>query len=544
MPIDCPYRCVVLIKPAKEGRPVEPDGQSSSDAPVAPTAPDSGRYEPWWRVVQLYGPVLLIVVLSAMSIRRNTMFETEEASLWAGHLSIHKLFHLLSKVDAVHGTYYLMLHVLFRIFGTSPLVMRLPAVVGGALAVYVVNVLTRRLTGSRGTAAIAALLTALAPYVLFWASSGRSYGLDAGLALLGTLVFVWAVQPDGRRPPVWLRWVVYAVVVVFAGYMHEMTTLALAAHFVTLLCIRARRRVILQWLAAAVASALALIPLVIISSQEKSQLAWVQEPGMAKIRLLLTQFYGPEPVSIALLLLLIVVGIVYRMPAAEPGRRLTLHTVALPLFLVPPVLLFIESQISTPLFGGNHYILYCLPASLMLAAAGITKIAAVAGQRDVRLRAVSVVVLLAAVAASEAVPLNRLRGGTGYLQDVGPLARYVGAHARPGDLAVYLPAGYEYTPLGYPADFRDVKDAAAKVGPNRAALYRGIKMTHAQEIHNLLAHRRVWAIGLLHETTYVGRHRIELRTLTRHFRLVSEHHWHYAQVELFVRVHHRAPSVP
>lgn len=492
--------------------------------------------ERWIGRLLLFGPVALMLLLGALAIGRPSMFGTEEASLWAGRLSSAKLYNLINHLDAVHGLYYFGLHAVFKIFGSNVITLRLPSLIGSAITVLVVNVLTRRLTGSAGTAAIAAVLTAIAPFFVFWGVSGRSYGIDPAFALTGTLVFVWALQTDSRRPPEWVRWVIYAFVVAVGGYLHEMTFLAVAAHAVTLAIVRPRWRTVLSWLAAAVGAGLAMVPIIRLSSRERDQLGWIGRPGWSKLKLIVNQFFGPEPTTVWLLLLLIVVGAIFAMRAPR-GGRLDVRSVALPLLVVPPALLYAESYVSSPLFGGNHYILYCVPAGLMLAAVGLIRISRAVGRHHTQLGWLTVAAALVIVAVSEVVPLNRLRSGAGYPQDLGPVARFVAANSRPGDLAVYLPAGYTYTPLGYPKEFANVSSAAVLISPNQADTFRGIRMSVAQEHVNLLDHDRVWAIGLLDESTYERRHRMELRALSKHFRLVTERSYPGAQVALYVRVH-------
>jgi mannosyltransferase len=515
---------------------VDAEPELGPEGDLEPSEPGVAPRERWVRRALLFGPVVLMLLFGSLAIGRQSMFGTEEASLWAGRLPTAKLFHLLNHLDAVHGLYYFGLHVMFKIFGSNVVTLRLPSLIGAALSVLVVNALTRRLTGSPGTGAIAAVLTVLAPFFLFWGVSGRSYGIDPAFALTGTLIFVWALQSDGRRPPEWVRWILYTLVVAVGGYLHEMTVLALAAHAVTLAIVRPRWCTVLMWLAASVGALAAMIPIISISARERGQLGWIARPGWSKLHLILVDFFGPEPTTLAVMLALVLVGVVFAI-RAPGGGRLDLRSVALPLFVVPPALLYAESYLSTPLFGGNHYILYCLPAGLMLAAAGLMRIARAVERHHVRLGWLTVAVVLVFVAVTEALPLNRLRGGAGYPQDLGPVARFVGAHSQPGDLAVYLPAGYEYTPLGYPDDFRNVTSAAVLISPNKADVFRGIRMSMAQERVNLLDHQRVWAIGLLDEPSYKGRHEMELRTLTKHFRLVTERSYHEAQVALYVRVH-------
>ena len=79
--------------------------------------------------------------------RHSSMGNDEVATRWAALLSLHQLAHLLNTVDAVHGTYYLIMHGWMAV-GTSPAVIRIPSVISMTAAVAMTVIIARRLTGS------------------------------------------------------------------------------------------------------------------------------------------------------------------------------------------------------------------------------------------------------------------------------------------------------------------------------------------------------------------------------------------------------------
>src|SRR5690349_23076877 len=123
--------------------------------------------------------------------RQSSMGNDEVATKWAALLNWDQLQHLLRRVDAVHGFYYALMHVWAKV-GTSPAVLRVPSVIAMAVAVALVAVIARRLTGSGWTAVFAALIMAVTPSISYYPQTPRSSPL-----------FLAAVpaRPRTRTPP-------------------------------------------------------------------------------------------------------------------------------------------------------------------------------------------------------------------------------------------------------------------------------------------------------------------------------------------------------
>ena len=106
-----------------------------------------------WRAAAVrYAPVAAAAGAMALAgvwglSRDSAMGNDEVVSRWAALLSLRQLAHLLSRIDAVHGLYYLLLHGWMAV-GTSPAVMRIPSVIAMTLAAGMLVVIGRRLAGS------------------------------------------------------------------------------------------------------------------------------------------------------------------------------------------------------------------------------------------------------------------------------------------------------------------------------------------------------------------------------------------------------------
>ena len=97
---------------------------------------------------------------------------------------------------------------------------------------------------------VAAALTALAPFMIFYSAEARAYQLMTVLVVLSTLALLTAVERGGAR---W--WIAYAACVCLAAYAHYTSVFALAAQLLWVLWAHpaARRAALLASACAAIA---------------------------------------------------------------------------------------------------------------------------------------------------------------------------------------------------------------------------------------------------------------------------------------------------
>lgn len=101
--------------------------------------------------------------------------------------------------------------------------LRLPSVIAGTLTIPAVFWLGVRTTG-RTAGLIAAALTTLAPFMIYYSAEARGYAIMMAFVVLSTLALLAAV--DGRRT--W-AWALYALFSVAAVYTHYTSVFVLAA---------------------------------------------------------------------------------------------------------------------------------------------------------------------------------------------------------------------------------------------------------------------------------------------------------------------------
>jgi hypothetical protein len=131
--------------------------------------------------------------------------------------------------------------------GTSSELLRLPALIAGTATIPLVYVLGLRTVGRRA-ALLAAALTALSPFMIYYSAEARAYGLLMFLVAGSTLSMLLALDTGRRR-----YWALYAVCSAAAFYTHYTCVFVLAVQLLWLLWAhpKARRPALLANAAAA-----------------------------------------------------------------------------------------------------------------------------------------------------------------------------------------------------------------------------------------------------------------------------------------------------
>jgi mannosyltransferase len=160
------------------------------------------------------------------------------------------------------------------------------------------------------------------------------------------------------------------------------------AHGITVLLARYGQPVVRRGLTAAIAGTVLAFPVLLFSLIQHGAIGWIGYPSWPAIRLLLQDYFGATAVAVVLLAICIVAAVLppreawpERLggrPAAavlpwwrSPG--VSLPSVAVPLLLVPAVILIVESYVLHPLFV-DRYVLYGEAGAALLAGAGVYRI--------------------------------------------------------------------------------------------------------------------------------------------------------------------------
>ncbi|MEU4210346.1 glycosyltransferase family 39 protein [Streptomyces sp. NPDC026206] len=436
-------------------------------------------------------PAGVMLLLGLWGLDRGTMWRDEGATFQVARRSLPEIGHLLGSIDAVHGLYYLLMHPVLALRADET-ALRLPSVAAAAATAALVAVIGSRLARPR-VGLWAGLLYAVTPFVSHYAQEGRSYALVAAGAALATWLLIRAAENDSPYG----RWAAYAAVVAVTALLHEFAVLLLAAHAVTLLASRVPWRVLGRWGCAAAGVCVVLAPLVVVSRRQGEQVSWIRTPGYEQAEALLYAFAGPGEAVVTVTVLLAVVALLVPLPRTE---RLGLNAVALPLAVVPPVLLYAASQ-RQPLFL-DRYLLFSLAGVPLLAAAGAERLLGFLPWRRVVTAAGVTAVAVAFVTQLPFHERERLPAGRG--DELARVAAVVGRVAQHGDAVLFLPLHERRTALAYPRDFSGLRDLTLGQSPAASGTLFGEEVGAeelAARMRRLPARQRVWVVA---DTTTVG----------------------------------------
>ncbi|MER5760038.1 glycosyltransferase family 39 protein [Streptomyces sp. NPDC002082] len=435
-------------------------------------------------------PVLWTLSLGMWGLsRQNSMWRDEAATWQVAERSPGEIWHLLGNVDAVHGLYYLLMHLLFEVFGASTTTLRLPSVLAVAVAAGCVALIGRRLAGPWAGLG-GGLALGLLPAVQFQLQEGRSYALIAGGAGLSTLLLVSLIAgtggeaeagsgagPGRRTGP---RWTAYGALVLVCALLNWFSLLILPAHAVTLWWARARRGVVAPWLLASAAAVAGALPLILFSRTQSGQVSWIPP-------LTWHMMIGPG--------VLLAVGALGAWADRAGGprgglpARLTAASVGLPLLAVPLLGLAAVSLVQ-PLFLDRYVLFSMLGLALLIGAALGAAVRALApryprasGALVPVVVAVSAVALLP-VALADRSPASRV-------DDVLAVAGEVSLLKREGDAVLFVPAARRDTALVSPRAFAGLKDVALSRGPAESGTLKGEEADPARISAALREQRRV-----------------------------------------------------
>lgn len=218
-----------------------------------------------WASAPVTGAVLGGLIVLGLVVRvivaRQSLFADELSTYWivATH-SLRGVMSLMYGNDQIQHAeitppVYFVASWFTSQFGHAPLLLRLPSLVAGTLTIPLVYAVGRRTVG-RPAGLLAATVTTLASFMIYYSAEARSYGVMMFLLTLSTLSLLLALDSGRRR---W--WVLYAVAEWGAFLTHYTCIFVLAAQLAWVLWTRPEaRRPALLATAGAVALFLPWIP--------------------------------------------------------------------------------------------------------------------------------------------------------------------------------------------------------------------------------------------------------------------------------------------
>lgn len=418
--------------------------------------------------------------LRLTGIARQSLWYDEGLSIYSARGNLGQILHAsaASEHPPLHA---LLLALWMRVGGDSEFSVRYLSTWWGVLAVALAFRLGRQLAAHLGErpAALAALLLAFSPLAIWYAQETRGYTMALALVAAAVAVGTAHLGPaSGARSSPRLRWagrLAYVLLAAAALYTHLYSAFVLVALNLALAIqhLTGRRRPhwptdVLPWIAAQVAVLLLLTPwLPTIAAQWQENATyfhgivdWKQIVRRTLLALSAGEtLQGPWAVAAAGAFALLVAAGSLLLVRPKPTRRSLL---VLWLWMVTPLGFQVLLNRRLPKFS-PRYMLNLLPPFLLLASIGADRLfrqigisldAPKSSQRPARTAGAigSAAALLAATAliggATARSLANTYFDPEHYRPDVRAVARYIEAHATPGDVIVLL-AGHNAPAFTY-----------------------------------------------------------------------------------------------
>lgn len=438
-------------------------------------------------------PAALALAAGLWDLAAPPVWRDEAATVSAAGRTLPEMLHLLRGVDAVHGLYYLLMHVVIGLFGTGEAALRLPSVIAGALGAAGVCALGRSL-GAPRAGLYGGVLLAVMPVFSRYAQDARPYALTMAATVGVTLLLLRAVRRGSDA-----AFALYAVALAGLAYLNLFAFLVTAAHgvFVAL-----SRGPLLRWCAFALPALAAVAPLAWVASRQSAQVGWIARPDASDTGMLAVQLFGdlflghgaltPAWLGLApLAWLLALLGIRARAVRTRPDVRRrgghrgagALVRLAVPWLTIPPLALLAVSWAGHPVYE-FRYVFCCVPAAALLAGAGLAALP----------RGVAVAALAAGICLSIPGQLAT-RGPDGRQDDPGPIMAVLASAARPGDAVMFQPPKVRKYAVVYPDVFARLDDVALARSPRADGSFAGRQVGVRVLPARLSGIRTLWVVG-------------------------------------------------
>ncbi|MBB2742384.1 UNVERIFIED_ORG: mannosyltransferase [Microbispora rosea subsp. rosea] len=477
---------------------------------IAPAAPAACPAEVPERAARLDRPSVVIVVPAVLALAAGLSdlggpppWRDEAATVSAAGRTLPQLAHLLQSVDAVHGLYYALMHVVAGLSGTAEVALRIPSVVAGALAAAGTGAIGRAL-GAPRAGLYGGVLLALMPIFSRYVQEARPYAMTAAAAVGVTLLFLRVL-----RSPTSAVLAAYAAALTVLAYLNLFAFLVVGAHGVALILSRGP---LLRWACAATPALAAVAPLAWLGSRQSAQVGWIPRPGVTDVGRLAVQLSGDlggatgpgvAPLTWALALFGLAYAAVVGVRRARAARRTedpaekpaetpaedraetpaALVRLALPWLLVPALVLLTVSWAVHPVYV-FRYVFCCVPAAALLAGAGLAALPP----------GLAAAVLAAWLGLS--VPGQfATRGPDGRQDDPRPVMALLAAEAQPGDGVLFVPAKVRKYEAVYPSVFGRLRDVALARSPQQDGSFPGREVGTRVLAARLDGLRTLWVVG-------------------------------------------------
>jgi mannosyltransferase len=417
------------------------------------------------------------------SLSTRSLWIDEAASISFASMPWRPFLRTLWDYQGNMALYYFSLRAWIHL-GDTEFVVRSLSVLFAVLTLPAIYFLGARLF-DRATGLTAAALLSVHSFHVHWSQEARGYSLLTLLLVLAAYFLVAAMESGEGG-----YWIAFAVTAALSFYAHIFAVFVLAAFAVSIAIpkpfrVETRTIALVAILFEHLAAPMALFVLV---HHAGSQIAWLPRPSPGEVWAFLLLLTGQGGIGLLAIYLLLVGMAFVRQDEADEWEKEKWAVRLLFLWLVLPPLLTLAATPVKPLFYAR-YMVMCVPAIVLLAARGVTRLYKMAAARPWA----PVAALLLATTLSGWGTYRYFVNLPQESTDWRAAVSYILQHQQPGDGVVIYRAHalcYRY--------YADQSEREHKIAAAPDVLYPSGRPLTREEISNATAARgRVWL--LLHD---------------------------------------------
>ena len=325
------------------------------------------------RHLPLWGLVLILLLAFALRFYRlgfQSLWLDEATSAFFASLSFHDILKATFSSEPNPPLYFCLLRFWTLLLGNSEVALRSLSALAGVAYIPFIYLLGRQIL-SRRIALLAAFISAISPFLIWFSQEARAFSLVALLSLVNTYFFIKACH-QGKI----LWWIGFSASLLLSLYLHFYAALLVPFELVFFLVSRWRLgRQRLLYLAATIVPVLLFLPwLVSIYGAATGETWRSYSPPRELIQSTLHAFVSGEILGQKDTLIWIIVFVILAgvgVIPARKGRSLTIeHGEAvgfMGLYLLLPIGLSFLLSLHTPIFMPRYTVILVAPFYLLVA---------------------------------------------------------------------------------------------------------------------------------------------------------------------------------
>lgn len=174
---------------------------------------------------------VLLLTLGAFLLRvsgldTQSLWRDEVDAIWFALRPLEQTLAMFTEMAQNGALFFLGLRPWLQMLGASEFALRFPSALAGVAAVPMLWLLARRLVGEGIVPLAAAALLAINPYAVWYGQEGKMYTIITLLALVSS--WCWIQGAETRK---WRWWFAYAGIISLAMYTHLLAILLIPLHF-------------------------------------------------------------------------------------------------------------------------------------------------------------------------------------------------------------------------------------------------------------------------------------------------------------------------